>query len=290
MGPGRRPGCPSLASLFVTAVLLAAPAPASAVEAGLEGGRLSVRDNAGVTAHTNVLFDGAADEFVVLDLGSTSTAGPGCAAGADPLNPSGNAVRCPRAGVRRIVVSLGAGDDFFSNGGSLHVPRTVPTIVFGGPGDDSVVGSPARETLDGGPGADILEGRGNVDTMTYASRTTPVRAAFFIFGGSGGAMDGPRGSRDTIRGDVERIVGGRAGDRLIGNLRRNLLVGGAGGDVIVARGGNDRLVGGAGRDRLFGGAGRDSLRGLAGRPDRCFGGAGRDVRRAPGCEIRRSIP
>lgn len=288
-----------LAPLLLAALLLAAPTSASAIEAGLQDGRLVVADTIGVAAHTNVLLDRDTSEFVVLDLGRSSTAGPGCTAGPDPLNPLGNAVRCPRAGVRRIVVDLGAGDDFFSNGGSLHVPRTMPTFVSGGPGDDSVVGSPARETFDGGPGADTLEGRGNVDTMTYASRTAPVRAAIFIFGGSGGAIDGPQGSRDTIRGDVERIVGGRARNRLIGNLRFNILVGGPRADVIVAKGGNDRvrggrgpdrLSGGGGRDLLVGGPGRDRLFGGAGRPDRCLGGAGRDVPRAPGCEIRRSIP
>jgi uncharacterized repeat protein (TIGR01451 family) len=132
----------------------------------------------------------------------------------------------------------------------------------------TIVGTTGPDTLVGTAGRDVIVARSGNDRV-YAR------------GGSDIICAGP--GFDFVRA-------GPRGDFVWGGGKRDRLFGGGGPDVIRGNAGNDLLVGNAARDRLFGGTGRDGLRGLAGRPDRCYGGPGRDRRRAPGCEIRRSIP
>jgi uncharacterized repeat protein (TIGR01451 family) len=132
-------------------------------------------------------------------------------------------------------------------------------------------------TIVGTTGPDTLVGTGHRDVIVALAGNDRVYAR----GGGDIVCAGP--GRDLVKG-------GAQGDVVSGGGKRDRLFGGGGPDLLRGNAGNDLLVGNAGRDRLLGGTGRDALRGLGGRPDRCYGGPGPDLRRAPGCEIRRSIP
>ncbi len=60
--------------------------------------------------------------------------------------------------------------------------------------------------------------------------------------GAGG--DGTAGESDNVGLDVERLLGGRAGDRLSGGPNNDAIDGLAGADTITGGDGNDSLDGG----------------------------------------------
>jgi Ca2+-binding RTX toxin-like protein len=153
-----------------------------------------------------------------------------------------------------------AGDDTIVGGrasDSLYGNRGNDELL-GDLGDDVLTGGDGDDRLDGGLGDDIsvsgklgdgddlFLGALGTDTVSYAVRTTHVRAEIGT-GGNGGA-----GEHDSTNSDVESIVGGSGPDLLIGSDEPDLLIGG---------GGNDSLRGGAGPDRLEAGAGNDAIRG-----------------------------
>ncbi|HEX8101996.1 MAG TPA: calcium-binding protein [Solirubrobacteraceae bacterium] len=149
-------------------------------------------------------------------------------------------------------------------------------------GADTLLGGSGTDALDGGFDPDVLSGgtgpgtaTTEADIVTYEARTAGVTAEIGTAGASGNASDGSTGARDTIQGDVERLVGGLAGDQLIGSDAANRLTGNGGPDTIAGREGDDTLVGGAGLDTLFGGDDQDVLEGGAD-ADALSGGAADD--------------
>jgi RTX calcium-binding nonapeptide repeat (4 copies) len=70
-------------------------------------------------------------------------------------------------GVDRLVVSAGAGSDTVDLGQSdIDLgPLSLPVIVFGGDGDDTITGSSADDRLYGQLGSDHLDGRGGSDLL-----------------------------------------------------------------------------------------------------------------------------
>ena len=161
--------------------------------------------------------------------------------------------------------------------------------VYGGAGDDVIVGSLAAERIIAGDGNDYLNGNGGRDTIYAEAGDDSVRG-----GGSSDLLDGGEGA-DTVRGDAgnDRMNGGGGIDRLRGSLGDDSIAGGAskdfiggeiGNDSLSGDGGNDVLSGGEGSDTLVGGAGTDHCSGDAGDDnmgggsgvDSLFGGAGRD--------------
>jgi Ca2+-binding RTX toxin-like protein len=93
-------------------------------------------------------------------------------------------------------------------------------FVFGGSGNDVIVGSAYGADVSGGDGDDIIIGKADYDIL-----------------------DGQAGN--------DRIEGNGAGDSLRG---------GTGADHLMGGDGNDELIGGAGNDLLVGGAGSDDFR------------------------------
>ncbi|MBB2940952.1 Ca2+-binding RTX toxin-like protein [Actinoplanes lutulentus] len=144
--------------------------------------------------------------------------------------------------------------------------------VYGGAGDDEMRSSAVL----GGPDNDVFSGGAGVDSVNYFLYTRGIDAD--ADGTSGD--DGQSGEKDTIRTDVEGIVGGSGNDRLYGTSRNDHLFGGPGNDRLQGGAGNDSLHGYEGSDVLDGGAGNDQLIGddpNAGVwPDVIRGGAGRD--------------
>ena len=135
--------------------------------------------------------------------------------------------------------------------------------------------------LDPGDGSDIVSGGLGNDTADYSNRTAAVQLSL-----DSKANDGEIGEKDTLKIDVENLIGGDGADTLIGSSSPNELTGGLGADKLDGRAGDDALLGGRGDDILKGGTGHDELEGGAGNdtlsardktPDDVRGGAGRDT-------------
>jgi hypothetical protein len=125
------------------------------------------------------------------------------------------------------------------------------TMVFAGPGSDTIVTGAGDDVIDAGPGNDVARANGGNDT---------------ILGGDGNdLLDGGAG-RDGLGGGTgnDNVTGGPGNDVLRGDVGNDLLFGGADNDVLLGGAGNDQLAGGAGRDLLIGGLGADRLLGEAG--------------------------
>ncbi len=147
--------------------------------------------------------------------------------------------------------------------------------VEGGDGDDAITGGDGDDVLSGGAGADTfleeaaasgaddLSGGPGADTVDYRARSAALTVDV-----DGAAGDGESQEGDNVRTDVERVLGGSAGDRLTG---------GAGSDALLGYGGDDVVDGGAGAGQLDGGAGSDLLLARDGVADTLLGGDGVDV-------------
>ncbi len=112
-----------------------------------------------------------------------------------------------------IQVRGGAGNDLFENRSSI------PCVVDGGPGNDTLIGGTGDDRLYGEEGNDQIRG---------------------------GAGD-------------DQLYGGAGNDTLIGGAGDDMLHGGVGNDLLDGEAGADRLDGGAGNDEIRGGTGSDSL-------------------------------
>jgi uncharacterized repeat protein (TIGR01451 family) len=179
--------------------------------------------------------------------------------------------------------------------------------IFGGDGDDTLIGSSQTnvlfggdgdDDLDGGPGPDVLIGGGGIDdTADYSNRVVSVLIAL-----DGSPTSGQAGENDTIEDDVEDAVGGSGADTLVGNADDNFLDGGSGADTFTGGDGfdaviyatrvdsvtvtldgvaNDGSTGegdnvGAGMEDAVGGNGNDHFTGDAG-DNLFFGGPGVDI-------------
>ncbi|MBD2104312.1 alkaline phosphatase [Leptolyngbya sp. FACHB-261] len=128
---------------------------------------------------------------------------------------------------------------------TLFGQNSLPNLVEGTAGAETLLGGTDRDLLRGNEGNDTLAGSVNAD---------------FLYGEVGD---------DLLRGDLNTT---QAGSEAGGD---DLLYGGLGNDRVFGQGGNDQLYGGQGDDQLFGDAGNDLLVGGLG-ADRLTGGAGRD--------------
>jgi Ca2+-binding RTX toxin-like protein len=157
----------------------------------------------------------------------------------------------------------GAGDDQVGNE-SLSIGRAPPErgddALDGGPGDDLLL--PGLGPTQGIADDDALNGGPGSDSVLYDDRVRRVNVFLDNLANDGGA-----GERDNVAGDVERLVGGQAGDLLVGGLANDTIDGFRGADTIQGGGGADTLDGGVDDDEgdaLSGGDGGDLLRGNAG--------------------------
>jgi RTX calcium-binding nonapeptide repeat (4 copies) len=214
---------------LAAACALAAPAAAGAATVTLDGTALLVAAAPGETNRLTVTV--AADQVTVADAGAGLGLSPACWTSAP------GALSCSRAGIERLAVALGDGDDTLTVAGSL--PITVDDgagadVVTGGGGADTLGGGDGADTVNGGAGddvllagagADVLNGGSGRDRADYATRTTPV-----ALDADGVADDGGPGEADLIAADVEDLTGGAAGDTLTGTAAANTLRGGPGAD------------------------------------------------------------
>lgn len=173
--------------------------------------------------------------------------------------------------IRAILVDAGGGGDFVSR------PRDgLPATILGGAGDDVLMGGNGMTVLSGGEGFDLAD---------YGGFDDPLQLSLDQI-----ANDGPVGSHDDIRLDIEHIMGGRGDDLIIGSAGDDSLVGGTGRDTIRGGDGDDTLAGDAeyataygDPDQLFGEGGDDLLTAIDGNGrgrDTLFGGDGVDTAQA----------
>lgn len=163
--------------------------------------------------------------------------------------------------VQRIVVQLGRGHD----SALVKTPVSLPLLVYGNHGNDTVSTGAGASAIFGGAGNDVLRGG---------------RANDVLVGNDGDdRIIGDAGDDRLSGGDGnDRLFGGDGQDDLLGGAGNDSLFGDAGDDLLYGEAGNDRLDGGSGNDRLIGGIGDDRLKGKSGN-DVLIGGAGKDVLR-----------
>ncbi len=157
--------------------------------------------------------------------------------------------------------------------------------LFGGGGDDVLIGSTRNNLLDGGTGNDTMTGGSGNDTYVVDSAGDVVQEAV------DGGIDQVTSSVDhTLADNVEHLIlsndvtqstafngtGNALNNVILGNAFSNTLQGLAGDDNIFGGFGNDTLEGGDGNDNLNGGAGNDTMNGGTGN-DTMIGGTGNDV-------------
>jgi Ca2+-binding RTX toxin-like protein len=172
------------------------------------------------------------------------------------------------------LIDGGAGNDTMSPGLGVNT-------VLGDAGDDQLVQTEAPHGVT--TGSDDFSGGTGTDLVSYRERTVPVVV-------TRGGADGQAGENDTIRNDVERLVGGQANDalELSGTTDAGSIAGGPGDDVLSAS--STVLVtitGDAGTDTVKGGNGPNVVNMRDGVPERVSCGGGRDTLDA---DLKDSLP
>ncbi len=128
-----------------------------------------------------------------------------------------------------------------------------PVWIWGGSGNDRILGSQGYDKIHADDGNDIVYGRGGNDTIDGDLGDD------FIDGGNGN--DHLRGGdrNDTLRGGNgnDRLEGGNGNDHLYGGNDNDTLDGGIGTNYLAGEAGNDTLYSRSLHDTLDGGTGHD---------------------------------
>jgi Ca2+-binding RTX toxin-like protein len=241
-------------SIVALAVLALGPASAFASTVSKSGTTLTYTAGNNETNQTIVSLVGANYKF--SDTGATVAVGAGCTL-ADT-----HTANCASAGITGITINSGNLNDL------AWETAAVPTTIFGGDGNDTMIGGNASDVLIGCLGNDTYNGGGGADTMAdgafctgggtdtvdYSSRTQSVFVTL-----DGNANDGEFGEGDNVGADIENITGGSGDDDLTGSSAPNTILGNAGDDGIDGGPGNDLLSGGNDDDLITGGAGADII-------------------------------
>jgi uncharacterized secreted protein with C-terminal beta-propeller domain len=151
-------------------------------------------------------------------------------------------------GLTQIQIGAGRGADFVSvELGDAPAVNKIDIRVWGGRGNDTIMGDSGDQCLYGGPGDDVLDaGRGN-DTLWGNNGNDDLAG-----GDDGDWMCGDAGN-DTLAGNwgKDRLLGAAGGDFLDGGEDRDRVNGGDGGDTVKGGGGKDAISGGGARDLKF---------------------------------------
>jgi Ca2+-binding RTX toxin-like protein len=243
------------------ALLLAVPALAHAGgSAGIQGDTLVVTGT-DAADYVNVTFLPMTGELEVAQTGldpsfGPQVAGPGCKFEDRRAQLGRAAIWCQPAGVTKVVVSLGGGDDKYT--GTL--PPNSPLM---GAGDDEVFENYGGGTFRLGDGDDEGWARGPAtfdagsgdDTLQCQDRNAETRAKFAF------TLDGGIGE-DRICGGLkdDRIDGGSADDKIFAGEGDDRVEGGSGDDQISGGDDDDRIDPGRGEDEVESGSGKDTIR------------------------------
>jgi Ca2+-binding RTX toxin-like protein len=150
-----------------------------------------------------------------------------------------------------IRVDAGLGNDMIL----IDTDLTLPVIVYGGDGDDSIRGGADNDSLFGGRGNDTLEGGNGRDELHGGDQDDTLE------GGEHNDTLWGEGGVDLLRGQEgnDNLDGGEDGDTLEGGIDNDTLTGGSGRDTLKGENGTDELNGGSNLDDLDGGPQKDKL-------------------------------
>ncbi len=178
-----------------------------------------------------------------------------------------------------IVYGLGGADTIKAGGGAAFIEggdgadtitgSTFIDFIFGGSGADNIFGDDGTDVLIGGTGPDTIKGWRD-DDLIYGDQ---------VSGSSGGAdtIDGGTGNDAIFAGpDADTVDGGLGNDTIDGGAGADTITGGDGRDDIKGGSGGDTISGGLGNDTLDGGSGADTING-DGHRDTIAGGTGNDI-------------
>lgn len=187
---------------------------------------------------------------------------------------------------RSVVISGRGGDDHISMGYGGDDPNFVnaTATIYGGAGNDNIIGSDASDWINGGgradgdpfsptevnDGSDSIFGNGGNDHI-FGNAQLAVQGAAdggdYIDGGFGMDYVNGNAGNDTIHGSLgpDRLYGGAGDDRVFGEDDNDHLNGNKGDDTLRGGQGNDEILGGQGDDLIEGGSGLDTLSGNLGR-------------------------
>ena len=279
----------STGAVMAALALLAAPGALASTVSVSGGNTVRVGETGNEVNRVTVSYEAGMDQFRVVDSSANLAPSGTC------LAVNVHTATCPGAGIKTVSIDTDDQNDTIAldpsvpstvtgnlDGGSGNDTVSGHGTVDGGSGNDTVIGSPLADTIRGGSGRDTVDGRNGpddiaggsgTDTLVYpADRTTPVNVTVGAGNGNdGGAQDQGSGRRDTVRGDIEVVIGTALGDLLAGDSSSETLVGAAGDDTLIGNNGSDTLLGLEGNDLILGGHGRDILKGWIG-ADRLFGG------------------
>ncbi|WP_165390207.1 calcium-binding protein [Thalassococcus sp. S3] len=125
--------------------------------------------------------------------------------------------------------------------------------VFGGSGNDTILGNDTLNVFFGEGGDDSLEGGSGLDSLFGGAGNDTLKA-----GAGDDEMRGGSGNDQLFGGQGQDFIkGGKGNDKILGGNQSDTLDGGAGADVIRGGKGMDQITGGAGQDTMFGGLGDD---------------------------------
>jgi Ca2+-binding RTX toxin-like protein len=172
---------------------------------------------------------------------------------------NGNASNFTLAQVKKISISAAGGNDTVTLTDEVSIPAIIHggsgnDSLRGGAGPDSLLGEAGNDTLDGAGGADVIFGGDGIDTADYSARTNDLIIAI-----DDNAGDGEAGENDNVGTGVENIIGGSGNDSVTGSASDNSLNGNGGNDTLLGGAGNDIIDGGRGTDSMSGGDGLDSV-------------------------------
>lgn len=291
------------------AYTVAGPAPAQAVTTVGKQGSIITVTATGVGNNLNVRRAGSFYE--VWDHVDGTRSLTGCSRG-----PSPSIMQCPAAGVTKIVVRTGAGNDrvYILNsvavrteiyggdgndrlisGGTGHDilhGEAGEDIIYGGPGPDYLVGGPNDDFLDGDDGNDVLSGGPGRDRVSGEEGINVVNGDEGndrLFPGAPGSTANGGADDDTLVPDPAAggTLSGGAGSDLVTYFYRTIPVradlDGVRDDGAIGLATKDnilpdveRLVGGSGNDNLTGSAVANVIHGGAGGNDVLIGLGGND--------------
>lgn len=151
---------------------------------------------------------------------------------------------------------------------------TVPALIIGGTGGDTITGGSGNDTIIGFGGPDVISGGAGHDVIYAGENGDPLATG-----------TPPNTPPRNIKTTGATISGGTGNDSIVGALGEDVINGDAGNDTVHGGAASDTISGGDDADYLFGDAGGDSVDGGLGgdtigsgvEPDTIDGGGGGDL-------------
>lgn len=130
-------------------------------------------------------------------------------------------------------------------------------IIYGGKGSDTINGDEGEDILVGGEGSDEIVGGRDNDILIAGETTLSANAIKNMV--TSGTID--LSEFETTKMENNTLSGGSGNDVLIGDIGNDEIYGETGNDIIFGGKGNDFLDGGYGNDIIVSGEGVDKARG-----------------------------